>query len=284
MSGRKYYAEREGVNSQVDIDFETLVDAIKHIVKTYEGKYYFQQATGYNCVDQGAVQGTWGADLRIFIFKEIRMNEVWPIEQHIANFDIFKLFTVVEFLYDHVSKPINGYHHDFSYCGWHYSEFDKDSGQEEFRIDINKFLELYEEGFELQPNGEIWRKVSSGISPVLASTPPTSNPAAIDTRIQDAISKYHRHNASLTDKKDAARTLADVLEHLRPQIRTVGAVSQRDENDLFNIINNYDIRHHRRDQQGEYNREVFYDWMFYGFLNSINLMLRYAVETGQTIT
>ena len=91
-------------------------------------------------------------------------------------------------------------------------------------------------------------------------------------RIQNAISKYMRHHATTSDKKDAIRELADVLEFLKKSgIR----LQKKDESDLFRIINNFDIRHHNKSQQGEYNKEIWYDWMFYTFLSSINVLLKF---------
>jgi len=76
-----------------------------------------------------------------------------------------------------------------------------------------------------------------------------TDPENIENRIHTAIIKYRRYNATLDDKKDAIRTLADVLEHLKSQdIR----LPSKDDSDLFNIINNFDIRHHRRSQQSSY--------------------------------
>ena len=43
------------------------------------------------------------------------------------------LFDVIEFLYDHVSKPIetDGVYHSWGQCGWHYSKFERENGKKE---------------------------------------------------------------------------------------------------------------------------------------------------------
>jgi hypothetical protein len=43
------------------------------------------------------------------------------------------------------------------------------------------------------------------------------------------------------------RDLADVLEYLRPNVQTL--LTSKDENDLFNLANNFGIRHHNDRQK-----------------------------------
>jgi len=71
----------------------------------------------------------------------------------------------------------------------------------------------------------------------------------------------------LDEKKDAIRDLADVLEYLRPRLKDV--LSSKDENDLFNLANNFGIRHHNANQKTDYDKEIWYPWMFYYYLATI---------------
>jgi hypothetical protein len=57
-----------------------------------------------------------------------------------------------------------------------------------------------------------------------------------------AIDKFRRCGSTASDRRDAIRDLADILEFLRPQTKAV--LTQQDESDLFNIANNFGIRHH----------------------------------------
>jgi len=83
--------------------------------------------------------------------------------------------------------------------------------------------------------------------------------------------RFLRSNGSVVSTKQMVRTLADVLEYLKKEGTRLPT---KDDSDLFNIINNFDIRHHNRKQKGEYNKEIWYDWMFYTFLSSINVLLK----------
>ena len=89
--------------------------------------------------------------------------------------------------------------------------------------------------------------------------------------MKNAIAKYRKYGATIDDKKDAVRTLADVLEFLRKE---GDKLPSKDDEDLFRIINRFDIRHHNRSQQSEYDKDVWYDWFFYTFLASISVLLK----------
>jgi hypothetical protein len=66
---------------------------------------------------------------------------------------------------------------------------------------------------------------------------------------------------SLDERRDAVRDLADVLEFIKPQLKQVLAKSN--EAELFNIANDFGIRHHRPDQKTDYDKPIFYRWLYY---------------------
>ena len=280
MSKRKYYSERKGVLSKSKLGLSDTVKGFLHIYSTLQSASYFQEAMGYNCVDDGRKNGTWGENPDLYVLVKLKRSDMWPIKENHEHYDEPTLFTIIEFLYDHVSKPTEGYEHEWNNCGWHYSKFDKDAGQTRYRDDVNDFLSMYEDGYDLNIDGEIHRIPPSGMVQLVSTPIVTSDPTNIDERIQYAIDKFHHHSSGISEKKDAVRTLGDVLEYLQKQgIR----FSKKDEGALFRIINEFDMRHHRKSQQGDYDKEVFYEWMFYTFLASIKLLVDYAMKTGQHI-
>ena len=62
------------------------------------------------------------------------------------------------------------------------------------------------------------------------------------------------------------------MEFLRPQIKKV--LSSKDENDLFIIANSFGIRHHNDKQKTDYDRSIWYNWMFYYYLATIHAILK----------
>ena len=57
------------------------------------------------------------------------------------------------------------------------------------------------------------------------------------------------------------RELFDVLEKLRPEVKA--EMLRGDEGDLFNIANNFAIRHLNEKQKGNYDSALWHSWMFY---------------------
>lgn len=271
MVSKKYYAARKGRLDPDPLDFDTLKNAFMAIFEKFEADLFFQEATGYDCVDNNNLVGFWGRDPEAFFLLHMGKRNLWPIRENIDNYDEPLFFSLVEFLYDYVSEPGWKRYHNWNNCGWHSGEFDKEKGQNKFRNEVNPLLELYEDGFELSDTGEVLEKVPSGLEDLVETIVATGDPENIDNRIKSAIIKFRRYGATLEDKKDAVRTLGDVLEFLRAQnIR----LPNRDDDALFQILNTFDIRHHRREQQGDYDKEIWYDWMFFTFLASTQVLLK----------
>ena len=274
MDKRNYYATRKGILKPTSMDLQLLKKVFLRIYREFEDDLYFQEATGYYCVNEGEIRGQWGcgnSDIEAFIYLQLGMDDIWPIENNIEDYDEPTLFTVIEFLYDYVSEPLDKWYHKWDNCGWHSSEYDRENGREKYRTKINEVLKDYDTGYELSSDGEILEIAPTGLETVFEEIVQTDDPDRIDTRRQNAISKYMRYGATISDKKEAIRELADVLEFLKKSgIR----LQKKDESDLFGIINNFDIRHHNKSQQGEYDKEIWYGWMFYTFLSSINVLLK----------
>ena len=273
MKGRKYYSIRTGKNpagSKLTLDLT--LSLFQAIYQDFEQRGYFQEYFGYYCVDAEQVPGRIGNNISAYFLFKLRKDNIWPINDNCLTYAEADLFDVIELLYDHVSLPISGRHHTYGNCGWHYDTFDKESGQEEYRTKINELLRDYDVGYELSPIGEIIHLPITGTEPLIKSKPPTYDPQNVDSVLQEAISCYQLSRSSITDKRNAVNMLAGLLEFLRPKIKLLLTAS--DENDLFNIANNFGIRHYNEKQKTNYDQEVWLDWIFYYYLATINAIIR----------
>lgn len=273
MAGRRYYSARTGKNpNATQYDIVILRRLFSDLHLHFAEKEYFQEAFGYSCVDAGDVPGTLGTDIEAQMLRYIRKPDLWPIPDKILGYEEDDLFDVIEFLYDHVSEPVDGYLHGFSGCGWHYDTFDKEAGKTEFRREVNEILRDYKSGYELSANGEILELAEPGLENLFAANLPTYDPQNVEQRVEAAIFKFRRYRSSLDERRDAIRDLADVLEFLRPQVKKV--LISKDGGDLFNLANNFGIRHHNPQQKTDYDKAIWYSWMFYYYLATIHACLR----------
>lgn len=273
MRKRAYYSIRTGKNPDaVKFDLSMLLRLFREIYILLLSKGYFQEAFGYDCVDEGEVRGELGSDIEAQMFRKLRKPGLWPIGDRYTDYSEDDLFDVVEFLYDCVSKPVDGYYHDYADCGMHYSEFDKASGQQEFRQEINELLPGYRDGYEVSEDGEILALADKGLDYLFQAGLPGYDPENVKSRVDVAILKFRRYRSSIEDRRDAVRDLAEVLEFLRPKLKQI--LASKDESDLFNIANSFGIRHHNERQKTDYDKSIWYSWMFYYYLATIHAALR----------
>lgn len=273
MSDRRYYSERAGRGpASVGIALEDLKRTFKGYFDHLEREGYFQEDLGYYCVDAGFVAGSIGTDIETELLLALRKPELWPIHSTIASWSEDDLFDMIEFLYDHVSEPTERYFHDFSSCGWHCSTFDRKAGRQEYRAKMNRLLNRYDSGFDLSEVGEVLAVAPTGLEPLFDASVPHPDESNVTARVEAAVRKFRRRRSTVEDRRDAVRDLADVLEFLRKDLKSV--LTSKDERDLFNIANNFGIRHHRPNQKTDYNKPVWLSWMFYYYLATVHAVLR----------
>ena len=132
---RRYYSVRTGKNpNSGPIDLDTLKAMFRLLYKEFEAAGYFQEHFGYECVDAGSVSGKLGPDISVQIHFGLRKTNLWPIHEWLQHYSEEDLFDVIEFLFDHISKPLEGWYHQFSNCGYHYEKFDARMGQAEYEL------------------------------------------------------------------------------------------------------------------------------------------------------
>ena len=278
---RSYYSQRASRGpASATLGLQDLKRIFKAQFDQLESEGYFQKYLGFQCVDAGFVPGSIGTDLEAELLLTLRKPNLWPVHSTIDDWSEDDLFDMVEFLYDHISKPTKRHFHDYSGCGWHCSEFDRDAGRLEYRQKINRLLRAYDSGFEMSEQGEILALSPTGFEPLLDAPIPHSDTENVTARVEAAIHKFRRHRSSIDDRRDAVRDLADVLEYLRPKLKEV--LVSKDEQDLFNIANNFGIRHHREGQKTDYDKAIWLSWVFYFYLATIHAAVRLIEKSSGT--
>lgn len=277
-----YYSIRTGLKSNTKPALEQLKLLFTKIFKNFEDKGYWQEYFGYICVDKGYVEGKLGSRDETDAYLSFKLGQhegneffptvYWPLISNIKDYDENDLFDIIEFLHDHISEPFDGFYHEYNRCGWHsYSRFEPDKAKQEYRNEVNVILAKYKEGYELTDKGLVMSLTQEGYKNLINAEIPTEDEKNIKSKVEHAIHNFRRARNE-HQQLDAIITLANILELLRPEVK-IHSLS-KDENKLFDIINNFEIRHHNSKQHAEYDKPIFYRWMFYYFLATIHAILR----------
>jgi hypothetical protein len=261
--------------------FDSIRRLVISVFDSFRERGYMQEAFGIECVD-GDSDGTLGSDPDAYFLRTIRREGIWPYWPKpwtgdptvpYEAWDADMLFDVVEVMHDLVSKGTNGRYHDYAGCGMHYSEFNRTAGQEEFRQEMNAVLRFNDPPYEMDGLGQIIERAPEEFRRLLdAPVPPGTEHDLITSRIDAAVTRFRSRGATVDDRRHAVRDLADVLEALRPDIKQ--SMLPADEGALFNIANNFAIRHNNRQQRGDYDRVTWLRWAFYVYLATIHAVLR----------
>jgi hypothetical protein len=264
MREKAYYSVRSGKNKLGGkFDLRLLSEMVGALYASFTDEGYFGEAFGYSDAS-GRVRGKLGSNIQSTVRKLLRKKISWPPTAYYPVYSEDDVFDIIELLFDSVSLPV--------LTGKVITSFDKAAGQTELRSKVNALLQDYEGGYELSNEGEVLAVPEEGLGDLLKATLPESDPTNVNTRVDGAIKKFRSRHSSPGDRRDAIRDLADVLEFLRPQLRDV--LNRKDEADLFTLANSFGIRHHNDLQKTEYNKAIWYSWMFYYYLATIHASVR----------
>jgi hypothetical protein len=100
--------------------------------------------------------GIFGCDsMTLGMALQAEVNIDWPLNAYQLPEDQLVIWDTLEFLFDHVGKPIQGKYHQFP--GHHHISFDVAKGRQEFGVSINRILARNGIAFELAEAGEVRR-------------------------------------------------------------------------------------------------------------------------------
>lgn len=244
---------------------------------------YFDRAFGGDCPDEGhdAIASGQKKLAEVTGLDEI----LWPPLSGEAlstahegwSEDVF--LTLVEALFDEIARPRTFWWHDF--CRHrHYLDFSKPTGQELYLWRVNELLDRSVLPFRLSSDSpDRGYVVSLTFGPLheLAHQSLVSAPNDDRGGVGHALKLFRSRTATRHEKRSAVVELAGLLEARREAIKSL--LATKDEGDLFNIANNFALRHRDMNQKGDY-REAWLDWIFWWYLST--LKLTYSLEADST--
>ncbi|MCU5635365.1 hypothetical protein BK739_07240 [Bacillus thuringiensis serovar pirenaica] len=255
----EYYGERHGLVNKNKYDLRDLRDLFVlfhdnlrkdgYLIKFYGGKDNWG----------GFHSGICGDNMDVFCFSKTGYKGLLPVDYGV-RYKEAQIFTLIEMFYTYVNDN---------------DPFSDGDGKIEYRKRINKILNSYGEGWELTDEGYVRELVDNGLSSLLAQKYDDSD---IYTDISEAKQEFLKYGATLDDKKDALIRLGNIMEPLRDEMKA--SLSKADTSDIFNLLNNFQLRHNNAKQKTDYDKEIYYPWMFYQMLAALDAFLKIK-ERGQ---
>jgi Arc/MetJ-type ribon-helix-helix transcriptional regulator len=100
----------------------------------------------------------------------------------------------------------------------------------------------------------------------------------VDSKVRDAIRKWRNRDLDIAEKRKAIRELADVFEGLKKTGKLQQVLDAKDESALFEIANKFAIRHHNPNQNSNYDRSIWYSWIFHFYLATYHTVVRSLIK------
>lgn len=198
---------------------------------------------------------------------------LWPLRRSLAErpWGLHTFFDLIEILHDRMARPRSRTDHDHAGCGWHFHHLAVEPGRRLYRWRINQLLNASVLPYRFADDGEdVGRLVGTtdDARTDLMHTMVTRTDPSTGDRVRHALALFRARDASEHDRRSAVVELAGVLEERRRLLEA--ELHSKDEGALFNIANNFAIRHRRAGQQADYD-PVFLDWVFWWYLATIEL-------------
>lgn len=268
MNERRYYSQRQG--SIKPLALKDLKSAFQSVYNVFKKRHYFIEFLGTR-TGLSNNEGMVGNSFEAFCMRKINRNIKHP--NHAIIYDEEDLFNVIELLHEYITYPLVTINEDYFIITEEASPIPekKEVAQKEFREEINIFLKQYSSGWELSNDGYIRNTLEEGFGNLVDDIEIYGDESNIDSKIRRAKELYLKHGSNKEDKKGAVREIGDALEFIRNDLKEkIG----KHEVDLFNILNNFGIRHNNIFQRNDYDHDIYLPWMFYTFLSTYDAYVK----------
>lgn len=269
---KKYYTSRTKGHK---INVYQLYYKLQHVYLFFKEKDYFEQLGEISCDNPSYDKIKHEAYIKLS-FQPFPITK-WEREDITED----RIFDVIEFLYDYISKPGPKveYHDPGGYPYFNYGSYDREEGRKEYIEYINMVLNDYGSGYELSTDGEILTLGEDSLKFLFEADILPYDEENVDSKIRSAIRNWRSRNQSLDDRKETIRILADVFEWLKKSKRLEKILDNKDDSALYEIINKFEIRHHNPDQKSNYDKKIWYSWMFHFYLATYHAVIRLIIKS-----
>lgn len=270
-----YWLERSGIETtNEEMVKTTLREDFLVLVDELIALGYFDRRAPRPCENvYGEDQPTTEEQLNQIVSRALRMSNAWLT---LRNEDIGNdyLYAVMEVFHDLVARPVDWIRDEQNDCGVHFTQFSRITGQRVYRWKIDELLKLHGAELKFATGGEnVGRLIRTFVDPLEQIREMVADHTEEDNQgtVEHAISLFEKRGATREDKRSACVALAGVLEKRRILLKK--ELLSRDESMLFDMANNYDLRHRNPNQRTNYD-ENFLDWIFWVYLSTVELTNR----------
>jgi len=259
----KYYAERNGLlNNDFNI---SLKDLRLYFFKTYqylENLNYFEAAISGIWIDDGwndsyqKIPPLLAPSPEVFFAKHLSSSRIYPIHEYYEHYTEGELFTVIEIMYNNASLYDDNT-----------GKLKTEDAKKDFAMHINSILRFYKDGYFLQTNdGFVSKNVNKPLKMMLSEDLSTLLSEDVIEKMKTAVKMYYRFDSNIELKKKAITILYDILEPLREDLKDILNLKYEVNKNIhdkliFDIVNNFKIRHNTENQKTQYEVEIWLDWM-----------------------
>lgn len=264
---RPYWSIRTASRgTSIRLDLDQTVQAFVRLIDEFEANGYLAQAFGEGCVDDRYGPGPTPSDV---LSRRLGYPVEWPLETVKPGLD--DLCDLIEVFHDVIARPSSRWYHEYSGCGWHHKAFATGPGRRLYRWHVNRLLTASTLGLRLAEEGEdigrLIRVEPTGLENLPDRAIQAAAPETVD-RVQHAIALFRARAATVEERRSAVITLAGILEERRDLLKA--ELRREDEAALFQIANQFAVRHQGGRQRGDYD-PVFLDWLFWWYLDTVQL-------------
>lgn len=197
----------------------------------------------------------------------------WPLNEHrVDGWILDDFFDLVEVLHDLASWPGTWDSHNFGGCIGHPGSFSQSCGQAVYRWKVNEVLRGSNLGVVIADAGEDRGRVALAIpatTEAIVEAALERSDSTHASEVAHAIALFRSRNRDVPTLRSAVVTLAGVLEAHRSLLKL--DMLTNDENALFDIANNFDLRHRNAKQRTDVD-PVFLEWVFGWYLSTVTLV------------
>jgi len=267
---RRYYSSR---NKPTPLTLSQLYWKFQNLYLLFRDQDFFKYKTGITERNlPNIIKREAAIALNFQPFPITKWEEDQITEDHV--------FDTLEFLYDHVSMPgeLTQMTSDTGYNYTDYDSYNDEMGKDEFRQTANSFLCDYRSGYELTKDGIVLAMGTDGLQHILDAEIVSYDEVNVDSRVRHAILNWRNRHLTFSEKRDAIRELADVFEWLKRTRRLDCILDKKDDSAIFDIANNFAIRHHNPKQKTEYDKNIWYTWMFHFYLATYHATIQLLIK------